>query len=365
MRRFEQASLGERSFFVARGASRSKPWAVSPGPPGGKRRDIVWGEGVDTMKVLVTGSLAFDYIMTFPGYFKDHIIPDKTHIINLSFLVSNMRYLRGGCAANIAYSLSLLKVPTIIAATAGQDFDEYRRWLETHGIDTSGVMIIQGERTATCFITTDLSDNQLTGFYPGAMAYASQISLYSYRNDSIALSVISPNDPKAMVKHALECQSIGMPFLFDPGQQSIALEPREIEMAARGAKVMAGNDYEFEVLRQRTGRSPADWTELAEIVAVTKGDQGSLIYTNGEIYEIPPARAREVVDPTGAGDAYRAGIIKGLLLGLPVPDMGRLASVVAVWAVEHQGTMNHHFTLDDVAARFYENFGYTPKELLQ
>jgi adenosine kinase len=315
------------------------------------------------MKVLVTGSLAFDYIMTFPGYFKDHIIPDKAHIINLSFLVSNMRYLRGGCAANIAYSLALLEVPTVIAATAGHDFEEYRRWLEAHGIDTSGVTIIDSERTATCFITTDLSDNQLTGFYPGAMAYAWQISLHSFSKDSIALSVISPNDPRAMVKHALECQDLGVPFLFDPGQQSIALDPRDIERAARGARIMAGNDYEFEVLRQRTGRSPADWTELAELVAVTKGDQGSVIYARDGRYTIPPARARQVVDPTGAGDAYRAGIIKGLLSGMSVPDMGRLASVVAVWVVEHEGTMNHRFTLEQVADRFFENFGYIPKEL--
>lgn len=320
-------------------------------------------ERTDTMKVLVTGSLAFDYIMTFPGYFKDHIIPDKAHIINLSFLVSSMRYLRGGCAANIAYTLSLLKVPTVIAATAGHDFDEYRRWLESHGIDTSGIAIIEGERTATCFITTDLSDNQFTGFYPGAMAHAWKISLHSFARDSIALSVISPNDPKAMVKHAQECQEMGMPFLFDPGQQSIALEPLDIERAARGARVMAGNDYEFEVLRQRTGRSPSDWTELAEIVAVTKGDQGSVIYTRGERHLIPPAKARQLVDPTGAGDAYRAGIIKGLLLGMSVPDMGRLASVVAVWVVEQEGTMNHRFTLEEVAERFHENFGYLPKEL--
>ncbi len=315
------------------------------------------------MKVLVTGSLAFDYIMTFPGYFKDHIIPDKAHIINLSFLVSSMRFLRGGCAANIAYSLALLKVPTVIAATAGHDFEEYRRWLEAHGIDTSGIAIIDGERTATCFITTDLSDNQLTGFYPGAMAYAWQISLGAFPRDGISLSVISPNDPKAMVKHALECQELGIPFLFDPGQQSIALGPAEIERAAQGAKVMAGNDYEFEVLRQRTGRSPSEWMELAEIVAVTKGELGSVIYSRGERHAIPPARARQVVDPTGAGDAYRAGLIKGLLLGMSIPDMGRLASVVAVWAVEHEGTMNHRFTLEEIAERFHENFGYIPKEL--
>lgn len=307
------------------------------------------------MTVLLSGSLAFDHIMLFPGYFEDHILPDKLHILNVSFLVDSLEKFRGGVAGNISYSLALLGQPCKIVAPVGQDFDEYRAVLEQLGVDTSGLRVIDGELTASAFITTDRADNQITGFYPGAMARAGEVGISEHVN-GVKMAVVSPTAPAAMERHIREFKDAAVPYMFDPGQQIVALTADTLREGIEGAQILVGNDYEFAMMAEKTGMSTDALHTACPITAVTLGELGSTIYHRDEVHEIPAAPAENVVDPTGAGDAYRAGLLTGLLNGLPLDAAGRVGSVAATYAVEAKGTQAHHYSTEEFVRRFSETF---------
>ena len=309
-------------------------------------------------RILVAGSLAFDQIMDFHGDFKDHILPDKMHTINLSFLVGELKKQRGGCAANISYSLALLDQPAKIVATAGRDFDGYREWLVDQGIDVSGVRIFEEHSTACCFITTDRADNQITGFHPGAMARAKELSLKEARDGEDLLAIVAPDDPEAMARHCREAKEADIPLYFDPSFQVIAMEGDVLTEAADGARAVFVNDYEFAVFQEKAGKDAQGLLELADMWVVTLGEKGSEIYRRGhDRLEVPAAPVREVVDPTGAGDAFRAGFLAGLGRGLDLEICGRMGSVAATYAVETYGTSNHRYTRAEFEQRYDEAFG--------
>lgn len=312
------------------------------------------------MTVLVTGSIAYDYIMVFPGYFKEHILPDKIHQISVSFLVDSMKKQRGGVAPNIAYNLALLGERPKIMATVGEDFADYRRWLETNGVDTSAIVEIPEEFTASFFVSTDRDQNQIASFYTGAMKFAHQLSFQEYGGRDIELAVISPNDPKAMRQYVSECKKLGIQYIYDPSQQIIRLTSEELLDGVRGAKMVIVNNYEFEMLKNKTGCSTEEITNATETLIVTKGDQGSVIRLKNRdeaAIDIPAAQPRRTADPTGVGDAYRAGIIKGMLHGLDWQTTGRMGSLAATYALEEHGTQNHQYDLDEFVSRFGVEFG--------
>ncbi len=313
------------------------------------------------MRIVVTGSIAYDYLMVFPGHFKDHILPDKVHVLSVSFLVESMRRQRGGTAPNIAYNLALLGERPTVMGTVGEDFAEYRLWLEEQGIDTGAIKPIPDEFTSSCFINTDLQDNQITAFYPGAMAHAATLSLKASNLQDADLVIIAPNDPLAMARYAAECRELGIPYLYDPSMQAPRMSAEELREGFSGAKVLTGNDYEFGMMAEKLGISEAELRSLVPITVVTRGEQGASIYADGEEFVIPAARPRQVVDPTGAGDAFRAGFVKGMLHGLSWEVVGRLASLSAVYAIEQRGTQQHHYTLQEFVERYRENFGPAPE----
>ncbi|MCC6625804.1 MAG: carbohydrate kinase family protein [Chloroflexi bacterium] len=308
------------------------------------------------MSILVTGSMAYDYIMDFPGHFSDHILPDKVHMLSVSFMVQGLKRNRGGVAGNVAHNLRLLEAPAGILGTIGHDAGEYRAWLTERGVDTRLLATIQDEFTASCFITTDRSNNQITGFYPGAMNVCGRFSLLDAPRDLLDLVIIAPNDPVAMTRYPGECRLLDVPYIYSPAQQTVVLSPADLVDGIRGARVVLANDYEYQMIENKTGLAPESMLDLCEIVIITMGEDGSLIRTRDEEVRIPAAPARSVVDPTGAGDAYTAGIALGLLRGTPLPALGRLAALTAVYAVETYGTQNHSYTPSDFATRYRETF---------
>jgi adenosine kinase len=308
------------------------------------------------VSVVCTGSIAYDYILSFKGRFKDHILADKTHILNLSFLVDDLRKHRGGVAGNYAYNLSLLGYPAAVLATAGSDAAEYRDWLVARGVDCQGLRLLDGEITATGFTTTDMDDNQLTGYYGGAMLRAAMLGLDDAGPGAEAL-ILGPNDPGAMSRLARECRDRKLPFVFDPAHQLPRLSAEEVAEGARGAWILIGNDYELELIMQRTGQDLAGLLNLAEIVVTTLGRDGSRIATRTGTVEIPPAPAVRESDPTGAGDAYRAGLVAGLLRGLDLEAAGRVASLAATYVVEQVGTVEHSYTSTEFSDRYKAAFG--------
>lgn len=316
------------------------------------------------MRIVVTGSLAYDYIMNFPGYFRDHILPEKVHMLTVSFLVDSMRRMRGGVAGNIAYTLALLGERPLVVATAGQDFGEYRAWMEHQGIDASGIVSIEDEFTASCFINTDMANNQIVAFYTGAMAHSKHLSLKHVGLGPDDLVVISPTDPDAMARYADECRWLGVPFLFDPGKQTPRLTGEQILAGLSGASVLIGNDYELAMMAQQTGRTEADLLAMAPLAVVTRGEQGSTFYIaagSGDEIAIPVAPIAEVRDPTGAGDAYLAGLVFGLSRRFPPAVTGRVAALAAAYAIEHRGCQEHHFTIAEFADRYAAAFGPAPE----
>ena len=306
--------------------------------------------------VLCTGSIAYDYILTFKGRFKDHILLDKTHILNLSFLVDDLQKRRGGVAGNYAYNLALLGHPAAVLATAGSDAAEYRDWLVAHGIDCRGLRLLDGEISATGFTTTDMDDNQLTGYYGGAMWRAGMLGLADGPSDLDAV-IIGPNDPAAMKRLVRESRERGTPFLFDPAHQLPHMQGDELTESASGAWIVIGNDYELELIQQKTTRNMKGLLDLCQIVVTTLGRNGSRIETRDGSVEIPPAPALREADPTGAGDAYRAGLVAGLMRGLELDVAGRIASLAATHAVEHVGTIEHHYTREQFSSRYLDAFG--------
>lgn len=309
------------------------------------------------MTVVLTGSIAYDYIMSFPGYFKDHILPEKIHQISVSFLVDSMKKQRGGIATNIAYNLALLGERPKIMATVGEDFEDYRRWLELHYIDTSAIISIPQEFTASFFVSTDKEQNQIASFYTGAMAHAHLVSFKDQVNGGIELAVISPNDPRAMVQYVAECKELGIPYIYDASQQIIRLGPEELIEGCTGSKMIVVNDYELEMLKNKTGWDDERVASSTETLIVTCGDTGSKIFNGGHLYQIPPARPRQQGEPTGAGDAYRAGIVKGVMHNFSWEFTGRLGSLAATYALEEYGTQNHRYTLEEFVERFKQEFG--------
>ncbi len=308
------------------------------------------------MSTLVTGSLAYDYIMDFPGYFSDHILPEKVHMLSVSFMVQGLKRNQGGVAANIAHNLRLLDEPVAILGTVGHDFDGYRAWLEGRGVDTRLIHVVEDEFTASCFITTDKANNQITGFYPGAMSACGRFSLHDAPRELLDMVVIAPNDPAAMRRYPGECRALGAPYIYNPAQQIVVLSGDDLRDGIAGAAVVLANDYEYQMIENKTGLSPDQLLEQCGLVIITMGEAGSLIKTRAEELRIPAAPARAVVDPTGAGDAYTAGIIAGLRRGYPLPLVGRLAALAAVYAVESYGTQNHQYTVEEFTARFAAAF---------
>jgi adenosine kinase len=316
------------------------------------------------VRIVVTGSLAYDYIMNFPGYFKDHILPDKVHMLTVSFLVDSMRRMRGGVAGNIAYTLALLGERPLVVATAGQDFGEYRAWMDTHGVDTTGIKLIDDEFTSSCFINTDKSNNQIVAFYTGATARSRDLSLLELGLGSNDLVIISPTDPEAMSRYAEECRNHGIPFLFDPGKQTPRLDGEQILAGLTGARVLVGNDYEFAMMAQRTGKSETELIAAAPLTVVTRGEQGSTLYTsqtNGQGLHVPIAPVADVVDPTGAGDAYLAGLVFGLARGFSLDITGRVAALAAAYTIERRGCQEHVYTPAEFAERYAATFGPSPE----
>ena len=310
-----------------------------------------------TMNIVITGSIAYDYIMTFPGYFRDHVLPEKVaDSINLSFLVENMVRRRGGVGSNIAYSLGLLGERPRLMGTAGVDFGEYRAWLDQHGVDTSTVRQYEDVFTASFFCNIDKAHNQIASFYSGAMARAGDLSFFDL-DAPVDLAVISPNDPAAMVRYVRECRELHIPYLYDVSWQIVRLSDDELREGIAGSHVLIVNQYEFEMIRNRTGWHEADILERAETLVVTLGERGSAIYTRDAQHRIPPVPPEREVDPIGVGDGYRAGLLKGLALGLGWESAGRIGSLAATYVLEHDGPQGHTYTLPEFVERFRQHFG--------
>jgi adenosine kinase len=308
------------------------------------------------MNIIVTGSIAFDYLMSFPGKFTEHILPEHVQRVSLSFLVDSMDKRRGGCAPNIAYTLALLGERPRLMATAGEDFGEYRQWLEAAGVETSLVRQVPGKFTASFFCSTDEANNQIASFYKGAMSDAGELSFRTA--GECGLAIIAPNEPGAMMQYAGECRTLGVPYIFDPGQQCTSMSKDELEDGISGAHLLICNDYEFELIRQKTGLSETDVLNKARSLIITRGEKGSSVYTtHGGRLDVPSVTPHRVVDPTGVGDAFRGGLMKGIALGQPYAVAARIGSVAATYALEHLGGQSHSYTWDEFAARYAEHFG--------
>jgi adenosine kinase len=306
-------------------------------------------------RALVCGSLAFDTIMVFGDRFGTHILPDKIHMLNVSFLVPEMRREFGGCAGNICYNLKLLGDAGFPMATVGRDFAPYTDWLRANGIPDKYVRVVPSEHTAQAFITTDLDDNQMTAFHPGAMQHSHLNRVDDARD--FALGIVAPDGRTGMIQHAAQFHAAGIPFLFDPGQGLPMFAAEELETFVEQASWVAVNDYEWQLLQNRTGLSVAAVVSRVDALIVTHGAQGSVIYTERGATQIPCAPASRVVDPTGCGDAYRAGLIHGLLLGLDWPETGRIAALLAAIKIESRGTQNHRLSSAAFARRYRQAFG--------
>jgi adenosine kinase len=307
------------------------------------------------MRIIVTGSIAFDYLMTFPGSFAEQLIPEKLDRLSVSFLVDSMEKRRGGCAPNIAYTLALLGERPALMATAGQDFGEYRAWLDAAGVDTSLVREVPGKFTASFFCSTDQQNNQIASFYIGAMAEAGELSFRTAGDCDLA--IIAPNEPMAMIQYAEECRTLGIRHIYDPGQQCARQSGEELRAGIIGASILICNDYEFELIRQKTGLDAADVLERSEAVVVTRGEEGSRIVLRDGTIDVPVVPETRIVDPTGVGDAYRGGFLKGLAIGADWEVCGRLGSVAATFALEHLGGQSHAYTWDEFVDRYEDHFG--------
>ena len=307
------------------------------------------------MDIIVTGSIAYDYLMSFPGQFTEHFLPEHMSRVSLSFLVDTMDKRRGGCAPNIAYTLALLGERPRLMGTAGQDFEEYRRWLDAAGIDTSLVRVIDGKFTASFFCSTDAVGNQIASFYTGAMANAAELSFRTLADRGIV--IISPNDPGAMLQYAEECRTLGIPYVWDPGQQCARMSGDELRDGLVGATIVICNDYELELLRQKTGLDEGGILEHTRALVVTRGEHGCSIQETTGRTDVPAVTPHRIVDPTGVGDAYRGGFLKGLARGVSYEMCARLGSVAAAFALEHLGGQSHSYTWGEFKARYEGQFG--------
>jgi adenosine kinase len=312
------------------------------------------------MSVIVTGSIATDYLMKYPGHIREHIHMDQGKI-SLSFLVEEKAMSRGGCGPNIAYSLALLGQPHKLMGTAGQDFGDYKAWLEAHGVDASLVRIYPDEFTATYTVITDLDQNQIAGFHAGAMSRARELGFRDLPTGEIELVIVSPNDPVAMLKYTQECRDLAIRFIFDPSQQLARFTGEQALYGMTGAFVLAVNDYELEMIKQKTGLGEADLLNRVQVLVVTRGADGATLLSTDRRVDVPVVPPAAIVDPTGVGDAFRAGLITGLVRDYPWEVTGRLGALAATYCLEQVGTMNHHYTLPEFVARYRENFGDAPE----
>ena len=307
------------------------------------------------MTALICGSMAYDTIMVFHDSFKNHILPDKLHILNVSFLVPTMRREYGGCAGNIAYNLHLLQEDAAIMATVGHDFEPYAQWLSRNGISTRFIKVLDDHYTGQAYITTDIDDNQITAFHPGAMSF-SHLNAVPV-DQKISIGIVSPDGKQGMQEHAEQFAEAGIPFIFDPGQGMPMFDGEELLRFLDLATYATFNDYEAELVQQRTGLSLEQLAAKVDALIITLGGQGSKIYTHGQCIEIPVAPVSQLADPTGCGDAYRAGLLYGLINEYDWDVTGRIASLMGAIKIEHNGTQNHVFSLADFKLRYQASFG--------
>lgn len=308
------------------------------------------------MKIVCTGSVAYDYLMKFPGYFKDHLLPDQLESVSLSFLVDQMVKQRGGVAPNIAYTLALLGEKPLLFATVGEDFEDYRQWLESKGIDTRFARVIPGKFTASFFVNTDLSNAQIASFYTGAMADAASMSIAELKDEKPDLVVVSPNAPDAMLQFVAECRQLGIPYLYDPSQQLARLGGSELCEGVAGAYSLFVNDYEFGLLKKHTCLSDKAIENQVNILVITRGKNGADIYTEGKNYHIPVVPETRITDPTGVGDAFRGGFLSGWRMGLDWQTCGQMGSLAATYCLENVGTQSHSFTPAEFVNRYRQYF---------
>jgi adenosine kinase len=308
------------------------------------------------LSALICGSMAYDNIMVFPGRFKEHILPDQLHILNVAFLVPEMRKELGGCAGNIAYNLRLLGGEPLIMATAGGDFDAYRKQLAEHSLDDRLITVVEDTLTAQAYITTDLDDNQITAFHPGAMDHSHVNRVPT--DAGIEIGMISPDGRQGMIEHAAQFADAGIPFIFDPGQGLPMFDGDELKHFVDQATWVAVNDYEGQLLSERTGWTFEQIAGQADALIVTRGGSGSTIFADGRQFDIPIVTPTAILDPTGCGDAYRAGLLFGITRGLSWEDTGRLAALLGAEKIAHRGTQNHRFTKESLAQTFATAFGH-------
>ena len=310
------------------------------------------------MSALITGSLAYDTIMVFPGQFKNEILPDQVHILNVAFLVPDMRREFGGCAGNIAFNLKLLGGEGKPMGACGTDFDDYAAWMDKNGVSRDYVKVMPDHYTAQAYIVTDMDDNQITAFHPGAMNVAHEQKIVT---EGVTIGTVSPDGRDAMIQHAEQFAEAGIPFIFDPGQGLPMFDGDALKTFIDQASYVAVNSYEAQVITDRTGMTLEQIADRVEALIVTLGGEGSAIYTGGKKLEVPTAKPESLADPTGCGDAYRGGILYGLLNGMDWETTGRIAGLMGAIKIERPGTQNHKFTMDEFRARFKKEFGYELK----
>jgi len=311
------------------------------------------------MNILLTGSVAFDYLMSFPGYFRDHFLLDKIESISLSFLVDSMIKKPGGVAPNIAYTMAMLGERPRLWAAVGEDFEEYRQFLNQKGVDTSGAQVISQVFTASFFVNTDKANSQIASFYPGAMAHAAQLSLRALADDPPDLTVISPNDPAAMNQYARECQELGLPYAYDPSQQIVRLTPDDLRLGLEGALALFVNHYEYALIDKMTGLN-ADCVldnHPAAFVVITEGEKGAQVHTNSGRFDVPCVQPQRILDPTGVGDAFRGGFLTGYSRRLDMETCGRMGALAATYCLENHGSQGQSYTVDEFVARYRQVFG--------
>ncbi|MDX1614976.1 MAG: carbohydrate kinase family protein [Candidatus Promineifilaceae bacterium] len=307
------------------------------------------------MKTVITGSIAYDYLMSFPGRFREHLLPDQLEKVSVSFLVDSLRRQRGGVAANIAYTLAILGGRPTIMAAVGQDFTEYEGFLRAQGVDTSAIVVFVEDFCASFFVSTDQEQNQIASFYAGAMANAAQLTFADLAPDA-QLALISPNAPEAMRAYVAECQRREIPYIYDPSQQIIRLSGSDLLKGLEDCHLLTANEYELHMIAQKTGLTLDDILSRTGGVVLTKGKEGATIYIDEMTYDIPAVPPRSVAEPTGAGDAFRAGLIRGMQLDLPWETCGRIGAVAAAYVLEHVGTQGHGFTSAEFVARYRQEF---------
>ena len=313
------------------------------------------------MTVAITGSMAFDHIMTFSDSFTNYILPDQLERLSVSFLVDSMRKERGGVAGNIAYTMSLLGESPLLMAAVGPDAADYIADLAKRGVDTSAVLHLDDVLTASFFVSTDQQNRQIANFFIGAMGRSGEISFYNYQDHNIDLAVISPNVPEAMVQYAQECVDLHIPYLYDPSQQIPLLSADDLIEGVEGAYILMLNDYELEMLKERTGLCQDDILGMSDVLIVTRAEEGSSIYADGKEYHIPAIPTERVADPTGAGDAYRGGLLTALQRGLGWLEAGQVGALTALYALEEVGTQRHSYTRQEFSQRYFEHFERTPE----